>query len=400
MFFGDLGEGAVNLTGYLGTFPGVQSMAKGDNPATWMLDVLDGGTGTLSQDVDLEAGTGEAAPVTDFGEAYAGSELAKANTSRVDTAMAPQPGAAVAVPTDEFAVGVWTQFSQVLARMWLGYWRNVELNFTRFLILCILGVFFGLSYLDVPNDTVGGLSSTISLMFIATSFAGLMNQGVMLPVLAQQRAVFYRERAANMYTPEVYSLSVFLCEVPYLAVFSTVMATVYYWMAGLKDDAGVFFAYLLMHWLVSVSYSCLGMAFASAIDGIESAQTNASLITTLYLLLSGTFAPWPTTPAGWAWFRWVNPSAYAVNSMASFQFFCDTPPVLDAAGAVVEYRCPTLEVVTEAGPVTLQVWDFMKETYDLRHEDRWTDMGWVMVVAAFFLVIFLLATRHISHLKR
>lgn len=39
-----------------------------------------------------------------------------------------------------------------------------------------------------------------------------------MPILARQRAVFYRERASNTYTSIAYSTAVLLAELPYTAI--------------------------------------------------------------------------------------------------------------------------------------------------------------------------------------
>lgn len=59
--------------------------------------------------------------------------------------------------------------------------------------------------------------------------AGMFNCLTVMPLVAAERVVFYRERAAMLYGPGPYSIALGLAEVPYLLVQSLVMVNVVYW---------------------------------------------------------------------------------------------------------------------------------------------------------------------------
>ncbi len=403
-FFGDLGTDAENLVAHLGQFPGVQPPSPSDNPATWMLDVLGGGTGTLTEStgpVDPEA----AVPTKrDFVKAYAESELCKTNLQQLEKFCVPSGAAensgAVEAPTTEFARSFGTQFYYVLSRHWTAYWRNVDLNFTRLLVYTVLGLVFGLFYLNVETDTSGGVVSKLSLMFMASAFAGLIGQGIMLPVLAKERAVFYRERASNMYGPEVYGLSHFICEAPWMFLFNLCMVAIYYNMAGFEDDAGKFFQYVFVHYVSSMVFIAMGTCIAVALPDVQTAQMFSSLLLTLNFLLGGVFSPFPVTPEGWQWFFRINPVFYGLNSLASPQFFCDTPPTVNMTSGAVSFNCPSFELATPQGVQRVPTWEFVRDTYQLDHSDVWEDVGFCALLGGVWVILSLLSLRFINHLKR
>jgi ABC-type multidrug transport system ATPase subunit/ABC-type multidrug transport system permease subunit len=402
-FFGDLGQDAEHLVAHLGQFPGVQPPASADNPATWMLDVLGGGTGTLSEaaaPVDPEAAAVEK---RDFVKAYADSDLCKSNLEQVGKFCVPAGSAAsgeVEAPTSEFARSFGTQFYYVLGRHWTSYWRNVDLNFTRLLVYTILGFVFGLFYLNVQTDTPGGVVSKLSLMFMACAFAGLIGQGIMLPVLAKERAVFYRERSSNMYGPEVYGLAHFICEAPWMALFNLCIVAVYYNMAGFESDAGKFFQYTFVHYVASMVFIAMGTCIAVALPDVQTAQMASSLLLTMNFLLGGVFSPLPVTPAGWQWFFRINPVYYALNSLASPQFFCDTPPSVNATSGAAAFNCPSFELATPQGVQRVPTWEFVRDTYELDHSDVWEDIGYCALLGGVWVILSLLSLRYINHLKR
>jgi ABC-2 type transporter len=57
------------------------------------------------------------------------------------------------------------------------------------------------------------VQNVMGVLFSASTFQGMFNFMNILPVLAAERAVFYRERAASMYSTAPYSSAVGLVEV-------------------------------------------------------------------------------------------------------------------------------------------------------------------------------------------
>lgn len=49
------------------------------------------------------------------------------------------------------------------------------------------------------------------------------------PILGQESNVYYRERAASMYSPMPYALATAVAEIPYLALQATLMIVITYW---------------------------------------------------------------------------------------------------------------------------------------------------------------------------
>ncbi len=71
-----------------------------------------------------------------------------------------------------------------------------------------------------------------------------------LETMQAERAVFYRERAANMYSTIPYSLSFTLAEIPYLVVSSLLFSLVFYFTVGLYSDVAKFLWFWLFYMLM------------------------------------------------------------------------------------------------------------------------------------------------------
>jgi hypothetical protein len=60
------------------------------------------------------------------------------------------------------------------------------------------------------------------------------------PIVAAERVVYYRERAASMYSPMPYALAQGVAELPYLAAQAVLMVCIAYWMVRAARPAGSF----------------------------------------------------------------------------------------------------------------------------------------------------------------
>jgi len=59
----------------------------------------------------------------------------------------------------------------------------------------------------------------------------MFNAMTVQPLVGAERVVFYRERAAMLYSPGPYSLALGLAEVPYLIAQALVMVNITYWVS-------------------------------------------------------------------------------------------------------------------------------------------------------------------------
>lgn len=70
---------------------------------------------------------------------------------------------------------------------------------------------------------IAGVQNIMGLIFSMSIFLGMLNCMAVQPVYGAERPVFYRERAARMYSPGPYALASALAELPYLAAQAIIM---------------------------------------------------------------------------------------------------------------------------------------------------------------------------------
>ena len=72
-------------------------------------------------------------------------------------------------------------------------------------LVCLLLCFWATQCMC--RDTEQRITNTLGALYVATLFLGIMNSIFVQPVISDERAVFYRERAAGMYAVEPWYLA-------------------------------------------------------------------------------------------------------------------------------------------------------------------------------------------------
>ncbi|KAB2008036.1 hypothetical protein ES319_D10G071200v1 [Gossypium barbadense] len=195
IYFGRLGQNSQKIIQYFEAVPGIPKIKEKQNPATWMLEVS-------STAVEAQLGI-------DFAEHYKSSSLYQQNQALVKALSTPPPGANDLHFITQYSQPMWGQFRCCLWKQFKAYWRTPEYNlvrlgFTLIAALIIGSIFWGAGT-KLKNATQ--LSVITGGMYIAAMFLGVNNCQTAQPVVAIERSIFYRERAAGMYSALPYALA-------------------------------------------------------------------------------------------------------------------------------------------------------------------------------------------------
>ncbi|KAK8595090.1 hypothetical protein V6N13_015999 [Hibiscus sabdariffa] len=161
IYVGPLGHHSKHLIDYFEGIEGVSKIKDGYNPATWMLEVS-----TTAQELALGV---------DFADIYKKSDLYRRNKALIEDLSKPAP---------------------------------------------VIALMFGTLFWDLGTKTKRrqDLANAMGSMYAAVLFLGIQNAASVQPVVAVERTVFYRERAAGMYSAMPYAIAQVLIEIPYIFV--------------------------------------------------------------------------------------------------------------------------------------------------------------------------------------
>ena len=296
----------------------------GMNPASWMLDVIGAGVaGALSRAVEKEAVRQQQndapAPeslkslVTDSGAVlvqvgsvdyaalYMRTQLWQREQATSEALSQGDADNRVEVDLSLYHIAWYRLLWIVLRRGFVSSWRDSKTNYGRIMTLIFLGIMFGLIYLQIEDHDYAGVNSKLAAIFSVIGFGGMLQNQLALPNVIAERAVFYRERASDSYSSWMYSLTLGVVEVPYIAFSILLFILPYYFMVGFNNDAADFFKFYLSVFMLSLVLSSLGQWAGATFPSFVAAIQMSGMLVTFWFLFGGVFIHPVGIPSGWYW---------------------------------------------------------------------------------------------------
>ncbi|XP_016462750.1 pleiotropic drug resistance protein 1-like [Nicotiana tabacum] len=308
IYVGPLGRHSCHLIKYFESMPGVSKIKEAYNPATWMLEVT-----ASSQEMMLGV---------DFADLYKKSDLYKRNKALIAELSTPRPGTKDLYFETQFSQPFWTQCMACLWKQHWSYWRNPAYTAVRFLFTTFIGLVFGTMFWDLGTKVSRSqdLFNAMGSMYAACLFLGVQNSSSVQPVVAVERTVFYRERAAGMYSAIPYAFGQIVIEIPYVFVQAAVYGLIVYAMIGFEWTAAKFFWYFFFMYFTLLYFTFYGMMTVAISPNQNVASIVAAFFYAAWNLFSGFIVPRPRIPIWWRWYYWACPVAWTLYGLVASQF--------------------------------------------------------------------------------
>ncbi|KAI6669860.1 hypothetical protein NL676_004745 [Syzygium grande] len=307
IYAGPLGEQSHKLVEYFEALPGVPKIKEGYNPATWMLDVT-----ATSVEAQLDV---------DFAEIYANSDLYRRNQELIKELDTPQPGSKDLYFPTQFSQGFLTQCHACFCKQNWSYWRNSRFNAIRFFMTVVIGLMFGFIFWN-KGDKIYKQQDLINLLgatYAAVLFLGATNASAVQSVVAIERTVFYRERAAGMYSELPYAFAQVAIETIYVAVQTVIYSLILYSMIGFEWKLGKVLYFYYFVFMCYTYFSMYGMMVVALTPGHQIAAITMSFFLNFWNLFSGFLIPRPLIPVWWRWYYWCSPVAWTIYGIFTSQ---------------------------------------------------------------------------------
>ncbi|XP_037466688.1 ABC transporter G family member 44 isoform X1 [Triticum dicoccoides] len=354
IYVGPLGHQSCDLIQYFEGIERVSKIKPGYNPATWMLEV----TSQAQEDI----------LGVSFAEVYKNSDLYQRNQSMIrDISRAPAGSKDLYFPT-QYSQSSITQCMACLWKQHLSYWRNPQYTVVRFFFSLVVALMFGTIFwqLGGKRSRTQDLFNAMGSMYAAVLFMGISYSSSVQPVVAVERTVFYRERAAGMYSALPYAFGQVVVELPYVLVQSLAYGVIVYAMIGFQWDVKKFCWYLYFMYFTLLYFTYYGMLAVGLTPSYNIASIVSSFFYGVWNLFSGFVISRPTMPVWWRWYSWVCPVSWTLYGLVASQFGDLMEPLQDSG------------VPIDA---------FLKSFFGFQHDF----LGVVAVVTAGFAVLFAVA---------
>ncbi|XP_027367782.1 pleiotropic drug resistance protein 2-like isoform X3 [Abrus precatorius] len=323
IYSGPLGQQSQKLIEYFEAIPGVPRIKHGYNPATWILEISSPAV--------------ESRLKVDFAELYNKSELYQRNQELIKELSMPLEGTKdINFPT-KYSLSFITQCKACLWKQHLSYWRNPQYNAVRYFMSIFVGVIFGLIFwkkgdkTDKEQDLMNLMGATFSAIF----FLGATNTASVQPVIAIERTVFYRERAAGMYSALPYAIAQVAIECIYVAIQSLTFTLILYSMMGFPWQADKFLWFYYFMFMSFVTFTLYGMMTMALTPNPQIAAIIMSFFLVFWNIFSGFIIPKSQIPIWWRWYYWACPTAWTMYGLLTSQVGDkDTPVEVPGSGSM------------------------------------------------------------------
>ncbi|KAK4780158.1 hypothetical protein SAY87_016264 [Trapa incisa] len=308
IYAGPLGRQSHKLVEYFEAVPGVPKIKEGYNPATWMLDI--------------SSSAAESQMEVDFAEIYANSNLYRQNQELIKELSSPVPGSKDLYFPTQYSQSFYVQCKASFWKQHWSYWRNSQYNAIRFLMTVVIGVMFGVVFWNKGQKltTQTDLQNMLGATYAAVLFLGATNASSVQAVVSIERTVFYRERAAGMYSELPYAFAQVAIETIYVAIQTLVYTLLLYVMIGFEWKAEKFFYFYYFIFMCYTYFSMYGMMVVALTPGHQIAAIVMSFFLSFWNLFSGYLIPRPLIPVWWRWYYWASPVAWTIYGIFASQF--------------------------------------------------------------------------------
>lgn len=171
----------------------------------------------------------------------------------------------------------------------------------------------------MKRDTTEDLMLVMGSLYAACLFLGVNNASSVQPVVSTERTVYYRERAAKMYSSFPYAAAQGLVEIPYIAVQTLIFGLITYFMINYERNIGKLLLYLLFMFLTFTYFTFYGMVAVGLTPTQQVAAVVSSAFYSLWNLLSGFLIPQSRIPGWWIWFYYICPVAWTLRGIITSQ---------------------------------------------------------------------------------
>ncbi|XP_021891749.1 ABC transporter G family member 31 [Carica papaya] len=307
IYGGKLGVNSQIMINYFQGINGVSPIPDGYNPATWMLEVT-------TPAVEEKLGV-------DFAEIYQQSEQYREVEASIQRLSIPSDGSEPLHFDTTFSQDQISQFLICLWKQNLVYWRSPQYNVVRICFTTVSALIIGSVFWDIGSErgSTRSLLMVMGALYSSCLFLGVSNASSVQPIVSIERTVFYREKAAGMYSPIPYALAQGLVEIPYIATQTILYGIITYFMINFERTARKFFLYLVFMFLTFTYFTFYGMMAVGLTPNQHLAAVISSAFYSLWNLLSGFLLPKPHIPGWWLWFYYICPVAWTLRGIITSQ---------------------------------------------------------------------------------
>ncbi|KAI9156674.1 hypothetical protein LWI28_010400 [Acer negundo] len=221
----------------------------------------------------------------------------------------------------------------------------------------------------------------LGAMYIFVQVMGISNSSSVIPFIATERTIVYRERFAGMYSSWAYSSAQVIIEIPYSFLQALLFSTITYPAINFYWSAHKVFLYFYTMFCTMLFFNYFGMMLVALTPSYQAASIFASFCHTMLNLFAGFLIPGPKIPKWWIWAYWICPPAWSLNCFITSQY-----------GDIKK------EITVHGEPIAISV--FLESNYGYQYKDLPVVATVLLAFPFFFAAAFAYAISKLNFQKR
>jgi ABC-type multidrug transport system ATPase subunit/ABC-type multidrug transport system permease subunit len=370
IYAGPLGRHSHKLVEYFESIDGVAKIKDGYNPATWMLEVS-------SLAVETRLGV-------DFADLYRNSDLYQRNKALIRELSTPAPGSKDLYFPSQYSQPFLIQCVACFWKQRWSYWRNPQYTAVRFFFTFICGLMFGTIFWRVggKKGRQTDLFNAMGSMYTAVLMIGVNNASSVQPLVEIERTVYYREKAAGMYSALPYAFAQAAIELPYVLIQAAIYSVLVYAMMDFQWQAAKFLWYFFFSYFTFLYFTYYGMMTMSLTPNHNISAIVSSAFYAIWNLFAGFLIPRTRIPIWWRWYYWACPVAWTLYGLVASQY-------------------GDLENEMELADGSKQmVKEFIKDYFGFHHDFLGAVAGVTIGFCVLFVLVFALGVKYLNFQHR
>ncbi|KAI4759834.1 putative ABC multidrug transporter [Aureobasidium sp. EXF-3400] len=259
---------------------------------------------------------------------------------------------------------------------------------TNFVMALIIGSVF----YNTPEATAGFGSAGAVLFFaiVLNALAAIAE----IASLYSQRPVVEKHKSYAFYHPWTEAMAGFLMDIPLKFCTTLAFDIVIYFMAGLRAEAGKFFIFLLVTYMITFIMAAVFRIMAALTKTISQAMALAGVLILAITNYTGYSLPIPYMHPWFSWIRYINPVQYAFEMLIANQFHgknftCSaiTPAYSPPRGD--SWICSSTGAVAGQDYVNGDL--YIADAYEYSYSHMWRNLGILFAFLIAFCIMYFFA---------
>ncbi|KAI0197464.1 ABC-2 type transporter-domain-containing protein [Astrocystis sublimbata] len=263
----------------------------------------------------------------------------------------------------------------------------------------ILAIVIGSAFFNLPEDS-SSLDRRAILIFFSLLYTALSPSFEIL-LMWKQRPIVEKHNRYALYHPVADSIASIISDLPNKFLSAVLFQTVLYFFTNLRRTAAEFFTWFLFTLVLVLTMSMWFRFVGSISRTLEQSTVPTTILILLAAIYVGFVVPVPYEVGWLKWFRFVDPIAYAYESLMINEFSYRRFPCSQMVPSGSSYSNVRLQdqICATVGSVTGQSYvegnAYLLEKYGYVPSHKWRNLGILIAMIFIVLGLHLLAAQYV-----